>query len=65
MPVHHGVFKIKSLQVANGSGLYFLWETKMTAQLRDLGDVEFYEELLLICIKEQDIGGRSRLYQTI
>lgn len=65
MPVHHSVFKIKSLQVANGGSLYFLWKTKMTTQLRDLGDVEFNKELLLVCIEEQDIGGRSRLYQII
>lgn len=56
MPVHHSVFKIESLQVADGGGLHFLWKTKMPTQLRDFGDVEFYKELLFVCVKEQYIG---------
>lgn len=61
MPIHHRVLKVESLQVCYSSGLHFLREAKMATQLRNFGDIQLNEKVLLVGVEKKHVRRRTRL----
>lgn len=52
MPVHHGVFKVEALQIADCSRFYLLGKPKHATNLSDFAQVKLDKNLLVVCAEK-------------